>query len=198
MQPEMPGDHADQTPFPSSRDDEDSRRRVEVASQSLPAVEDNQRDQTQQAQHTGRTTRPVESERLVEAAFDRAIIGMAFMSPQGRLLRVNERFCDVFGYRREELATRTWQDRADRDAPDASGASGAPFQRLPAGELDAFDIDTRALRKDGTPSGSTSSPRWCVARRVSRTPSSPWCRTSPSARPGSKKNERRPRRRTPS
>src|SRR5258707_14463945 len=51
-----------------------------------------------------------ESEQLFRATFERAVIGIAHVSPEGRLLRVNQRLCDLLGYHRAELAARTWRD----------------------------------------------------------------------------------------
>lgn len=44
-----------------------------------------------------------ESERLLWATFDRAVIGIAHTSPDGRWLRCNQRLCDLLGYSRDEL-----------------------------------------------------------------------------------------------
>ncbi len=87
-------------------------------------------------------------ERLFRATFERAVIGIAHVSPQGRWLRVNQRLCDILGYDHEELAARSFQDLTH---PDDREASGAYFRRLLAGELDAYELDKRYIRKDGRP-----------------------------------------------
>jgi PAS domain S-box-containing protein len=86
-------------------------------------------------------------ERLFRTTFDRAVIGIAHTSPEGRWLRVNQRLCDLLGYTRDELATRTVQDLTH---PDDLDASAARVCRLLAGELDADEWDKRCVRKDGT------------------------------------------------
>ena len=87
-----------------------------------------------------------ESERLLWATFDRAVIGIAHTSPDGRWLRCNQRLCDLLGYSRDELATRTFQDLTH---PDDLAATLACRRRLLAGELDADELDKRYVRKDG-------------------------------------------------
>ena len=44
-----------------------------------------------------------ESERRFRAIFDQAAMGIALVSPDRRMLQVNERFCRIVGYEREEL-----------------------------------------------------------------------------------------------
>jgi PAS domain S-box-containing protein len=89
-----------------------------------------------------------ESDRLFWATFDRAVVGIAHTSPEGRWLRVNQRLCDLLGYTRDELAVLTFQDLTH---PDDLAASLACFRRLLAAERDAEELDKRYLRKDGTP-----------------------------------------------
>jgi PAS domain S-box-containing protein len=89
-----------------------------------------------------------EDARLFRTTFERAVIGIAHVSPQGRWLRINQYLCDLLGYDREELAARTWWEITH---PDDLPAHRAYAQRLLAGELDAYELDTRFLRKDGAP-----------------------------------------------
>jgi len=89
---------------------------------------------------------PLESEQLFRATFDRAVIGIAHVSPEGRWLRVNQRLCDLLGYDRAELAARTWREITHpADLP----TSRAAAWRLLEGELDAYELDMRFVRKDG-------------------------------------------------
>jgi len=148
MRSEKPADHANPTDHtPNAGGADDAAPRGEAAPQSVPADE---HDSTDQADHTKRTERPtshIDSERLLDAVCERAVTGIACLSLQGRWLRFNQRLCELLGHSREELAACAWQDLAH---PDDRAASSVPFQRLLAGELDAYDIDTRYVRKDGT------------------------------------------------
>jgi PAS domain S-box-containing protein len=85
-------------------------------------------------------------ERLFRTTFDRAVVGIAHTSPEGRWLRFNQRLCDLLGYDSAELAARTFQDVTH---PDDLAASLACFRRLLAGERDVEELDKRYRRKDG-------------------------------------------------
>jgi PAS domain S-box-containing protein len=86
------------------------------------------------------------TERLFWTTFDRAVVGIAHTSLQGRWLRCNERLCSLLGYSRDELSTRTFQDLTH---PDDLAATLECYRRLLTGELDAAELDKRYIRKDG-------------------------------------------------
>src|SRR5262249_28096196 len=87
------------------------------------------------------------SEQLFRTTFERVVIGIAHVSPQGRWLRFNQRLCEIVGYDRAELAERTFWDITH---PDDREVSALSFQRLLAGELDTYELDKRYVRKDST------------------------------------------------
>jgi PAS domain S-box-containing protein len=115
-------------------------QQVEQRSRPLPQDDQLERDQAD--------ARLRASERLFRTTFDRAVVGIAHTSPEGRWLRFNQRLCDLLGYPRDELAARTFQDVTH---PDDLAASLACFRRLLAGERDVEELDKRYLRKDGAP-----------------------------------------------
>jgi PAS domain S-box-containing protein len=137
MQTEMP---AEQTPTPGRG--RDTTQRVKLATRSSPADEG---DPTEPAE---RATHPLESERLLRTVFERADVGLALVSLEGRWLRVNPRLGELLGYSHDELATLTCQDLTH---PDDREANLVNFQRLLAGKLDTYDTDQRYVRKDGVP-----------------------------------------------
>ena len=51
-----------------------------------------------------------ESEERFRGTFENAAVGIAHTHPEGRFLRVNEKFCAIVGYPREELLEKTWHD----------------------------------------------------------------------------------------
>lgn len=51
-----------------------------------------------------------ESEERFRGTFEQAAIGIAHVSPEGRFLRINQRFCDIVGYTKEEMLKHTFQD----------------------------------------------------------------------------------------
>jgi PAS domain S-box-containing protein len=105
-------------------------------------------DEAGQAGQTVLATSPAENKRLLEAVCEQAVTGIAFLSLRGGWLRFNQRLCDMLGFSREEFGAHAWQDLTH---PDDRATGSAHFQRLLAGELDAYDIDTRYVSKDGAP-----------------------------------------------
>ncbi|HZC77372.1 MAG TPA: PAS domain S-box protein [Ktedonobacterales bacterium] len=126
-------------PTPTPGHGEDPRRRA--APRSRPPVYE---DDPPARERTGAGLH--DRERLFRATVERAVIGIAYVSPEGRWLRVNQRLCDLLGYSRAELAARTWQEITH---PDDLPADRAHARRLLAGELDAYELDKRYVRKDG-------------------------------------------------
>jgi two-component system, NtrC family, sensor kinase len=86
-------------------------------------------------------------ESRLRAYFESPTIGIAITSTEEGLVEVNERFCSMLGYSREELARKTWQALTH---PDDLGAELAHVKRVVAGEIDRYVIDKRVLRKDGS------------------------------------------------
>jgi PAS domain S-box-containing protein len=86
-----------------------------------------------------------ESEENFRAAFEQAAVGMTHVSKDGRFLLVNQKFCDITGYAREELVKLTAKDITYH--PDMAGET-LLIERLLAGELATFSIEKRYVRKD--------------------------------------------------
>jgi len=85
------------------------------------------------------------AERL-RATFDQAAVGIAHVAPDGRFLRVNQKLCDIVGYRHEELLTRRFQDITH---PDDLDADLRYVERLLAGEIANYSLEKRYVRQDG-------------------------------------------------
>ena len=88
-----------------------------------------------------------ESERRFRLTFERAGVGIAHVAVDGRWLRVNEPLCEMLGYSRDELMSLTFQDITH---PDDLDADLAEAQRLFAGEIRAYSIEKRYIRRNGT------------------------------------------------
>ncbi|HEV2461670.1 MAG TPA: ATP-binding protein [Ktedonobacterales bacterium] len=82
MRSEIPADHADDTP--SAGGDDDIMHRTEAAPRLVPMDENGQTDQTERME---RATGPAESERLVKAAFERAVACEAHAAERAERLR---------------------------------------------------------------------------------------------------------------
>jgi PAS domain S-box-containing protein len=89
----------------------------------------------------------IESEADFRAIFHLAGTGKALADLRtGRLLRVNQRFCDITGYSGEELLTMTIQELT---RPDDREQDFAVYQRMLRGEGE-YEVERRYVRKDGS------------------------------------------------
>jgi len=79
--------------------------------------------------------------------FERQLVGMTISSPASGWLKVNDRFCAMLGYTREELRGLRWQELT---LPEDLPGDLANYQRLLDGELEAYVHPKRYRRKDGT------------------------------------------------
>jgi PAS domain S-box-containing protein len=86
-----------------------------------------------------------ESEERFRQTFENAAVGIAHVAPDGKWLRVNERICQLTGYPRELLLTKTFQDITH---PADLEADLAQVQRLLAGETESYTLEKRYLRRD--------------------------------------------------
>ena len=117
-----------------------------------------------------RTAILAESEERFRATFEQAAVGIAHVSPEGRFLRVNKKFCDLLGYSREEMLQRTFQEITHPDDldPDLESVS-----RALSGEIDTYFMEKRYIRKDGSTlwlnltvalvRNESGQPRWFVS-----------------------------------
>jgi PAS domain S-box-containing protein len=79
--------------------------------------------------------------------FDLSAIGMAEVSPEGRYLRVNHKYCQMLGYSEQELLHLAVVDVThpdDRDATAVQVSSG-----FTSGEPAEYSLEKRYVRKDG-------------------------------------------------
>jgi len=88
------------------------------------------------------------SEERFREAFEHAPIGMVIMEPDGRFTDINDAYCQMVGYSREELlgGEFTFQRLTH---PDDLGHNLAEYDRLFAGEIPAFFVEKRYIRGDG-------------------------------------------------
>jgi PAS domain S-box-containing protein len=95
-----------------------------------------------------------ESEERFRRAFERAGVGMALISPEGRYLQVNRFLCDLLGYRAEEMVSKKFQDFTHQE--DLSSSLEA-FRALAAGKKDHLYLEKRYMHKEGHPIWATVS-----------------------------------------
>jgi PAS domain S-box-containing protein len=87
-----------------------------------------------------------ESESRFRAIFEQAAIGMADSSLDARFIRLNQRFCEIMGYSREELLGLTFREITH---PDDLVRDEQLVAQLLSGERSSFAVEKRYLRKDG-------------------------------------------------
>jgi|GEM_PF-6817223 PAS domain S-box len=87
-----------------------------------------------------------ESEERFRHAFDQAAVGFFHGGPGGTFLRVNQKFCDIVGYTREELATFTFRDITH---PGDLEQDEAHLKALTSEPCRAVSSQKRYRRKDG-------------------------------------------------
>lgn len=88
-----------------------------------------------------------ESEAQFRATFDQAAVGIVHADLKGKILRVNQRICDITGYTRDELIEATFHDITH---PDDLEVDIKHVEQLLAGSIQTFSIEKRYIRKDGS------------------------------------------------
>jgi len=87
------------------------------------------------------------SEELFRNTFEQAAVGIAHVSPEGKFLRINQRFCGIVGYSQEEMLTTTFQDITH---PDDLNADLKYVRQVLAGEIQTYSMEKRYLKKNGS------------------------------------------------
>jgi two-component system, sensor histidine kinase and response regulator len=88
-----------------------------------------------------------ESEERFRGTFENAAVGIAHKDANGRLLRINQTFCDIIGYAREELIGKPFLDLTH---PDDSLVERDMYAALLRGEVPSYSLEKRYIRKDGS------------------------------------------------
>jgi PAS domain S-box-containing protein len=84
---------------------------------------------------------------LLDAMFEQVVIGMAYVTPSGKLLRVNQRLSNMLGYPREEMLHRTLLAMTH---PEDEAIAYEYYQRMLNGEFQTYALEIRYLRRDGS------------------------------------------------
>lgn len=87
------------------------------------------------------------SERRFRAVFEQAAVGMARLDWQGHWIQVNQKFCDILGYRPEELISRSFQSITH----EGDRLQDEYYYHQLLTEHTPCQFEKRYLRKDGTP-----------------------------------------------
>ncbi|MBF0473237.1 MAG: PAS domain S-box protein [Nitrospirae bacterium] len=87
----------------------------------------------------------LKGEKLYKITFENAPIGIAHTSISGRFLRVNDRFCQIIGYTKEEIFKITRQSLIH---PEEMDQDQTEITRLICGEVKSIGAEQRYIRKD--------------------------------------------------
>jgi two-component system cell cycle sensor histidine kinase/response regulator CckA len=88
-----------------------------------------------------------ETEEQFRATFEQAAVGIVHSTTDGKWLRVNQRFCDIIGYTREEILERSFQDITH---PDDYEIDFNNLRMMLAGDLQRYSMEKRYRHKDGS------------------------------------------------
>lgn len=90
-----------------------------------------------------------ESEQRFRAIFENAAIGIARLSLTGQFLQINEGFCSIIGYTREEVLSQKFSFQKIT-FPEDIEADLAWIKKLLDGDGDNHTLEKRYIRKDGS------------------------------------------------
>jgi PAS domain S-box-containing protein len=88
-----------------------------------------------------------DSEQRFRAIFEQAAVGVTMVDAEGRGVLINRRLCEILGYSRAELSQLRLRDVTH---PDDVESSAQLIRQLVAGERDAYKMEKRYIRKDGS------------------------------------------------
>jgi len=86
-------------------------------------------------------------EERFKITFEQAAVGIAHVSLDGRFLEVNQKFCDIVGYTKKEMLSRTFQEITH---PDDLEKDLEYVQQVFDGEIETYSMEKRYFRKDKT------------------------------------------------
>jgi PAS domain S-box-containing protein len=88
-----------------------------------------------------------ESEERFRSTFEQAAIGIAHVFPEGHFLRINQRFCDIVGYTKEEMLKLAFQDITH---PDDLDIDLEYVREMLSGEIQTYSMEKRYFKKNGS------------------------------------------------
>ncbi len=100
------------------------------------------------------------SEARFRGYFELPLIGIALTGPDKRWWEVNDRLCEMLGYRRPQLLRMSW---AELTHPDDLATEVARFERIISRRIEGYSLDKRFVRPDGSVLYASVSSR-CVRR----------------------------------
>ncbi len=90
----------------------------------------------------------LENKQRLQAIFDHAAIGIVEVDIEDRFINVNNKVCEILGYTREELLSKTVSDIT---APEDVERSNELNSKLNKGEFDIFAYEKKYITREGLP-----------------------------------------------
>ena len=88
-----------------------------------------------------------DGEERYRATVEHAAVGVSNCTPDGRFMYANRKFCEIIGYTLDELLQTTWQQLTPPGDLEAELSLG---QRVRTGQMPAYTMEKRYVRKDGS------------------------------------------------
>jgi PAS domain S-box-containing protein len=89
----------------------------------------------------------LESKLLFSSVFEQFAVGLAYLDSAGYYQMVNQKFCDIVGYSRAELLTKSFVEITHpEDLPRGLQLT----EQLFTNQISTFELEKRYIRKDGT------------------------------------------------
>ena len=89
----------------------------------------------------------INSEVRLRRYFEAGVVGMAVISPDMELIQINDKFCEITGYARDELLGMKFTSITH---PEDIEHGVEQFARAKNGAIDGFEMSKRYIRKDGS------------------------------------------------
>ena len=86
------------------------------------------------------------SENLFRNTFEQAAVGIAHVAPDGKWLRANQKLCEIVGYTKQELLSRSFHDITH---PDDVDKDIRYVRQILAGTIQTYSIEKRYIHKNG-------------------------------------------------
>jgi PAS domain S-box-containing protein len=87
------------------------------------------------------------SKKEFQSYFENGTVGMSVSSPEKGWIELNQKFCQMLGYTKNELIGINWMNLSH---PEDLSANLELYQQALDGKLDRYQMDKRFIRKDGT------------------------------------------------
>ena len=94
-----------------------------------------------------RVAEAIEREERFRGTFEQAAVGIAHVSTEGKFIRINQKFCEIVGYTKDEMLDLSFQHITH---PDDLEIDLEHVRQVLKGEKNNYSLEKRYFRKDGS------------------------------------------------